>query len=162
RVLALVPEIRDPDQPAAAPAAGAELVDAESGLVVAPGLVTAVATAEPGDALAIADRLGRYADGPVTLGGVRLSDLPVADVRRRVLVADNDARLFTGVLRTELDPTGTAAPDRIEAALAAASAEDIVAALPEGLDAPVTERGRSFSGGQQQRLRLARALLADP
>src|SRR5205823_2031147 len=46
RVLSLVPEIRDPDRPAAAPAAGAELVDAESGLVVAPGLVTAVATAE--------------------------------------------------------------------------------------------------------------------
>ncbi|NUR24573.1 MAG: ABC transporter ATP-binding protein, partial [Catenulispora sp.] len=47
-------------------------------------------------------------------------------------------------------------------ALHTAAAEDIIEALPEGLDAEITERGRSFSGGQQQRLRLARALLADP
>ena len=50
----------------------------------------------------------------------------------------------------------------MRAALHAASAEDIVDALPDGLDAMVAERGREFSGGQQQRLRLARALLADP
>ena len=45
---------------------------------------------------------------------------------------------------------------------AAASATDVVDALPDGLDTEVAERGREFSGGQQQRLRLARALLADP
>ncbi len=48
------------------------------------------------------------------------------------------------------------------AALDAASAADIVEALPDGLDTLIAERGREFSGGQQQRLRLARALLADP
>ncbi len=48
------------------------------------------------------------------------------------------------------------------AALDAASADDIVDALPDGLDTVVAERGREFSGGQQQRLRLARALVADP
>ena len=47
-------------------------------------------------------------------------------------------------------------------ALRAASAEDIVAALDGGLDAEVEEKGRNFSGGQLQRLRLARALIADP
>ena len=45
--------------------------------------------------------------------------------------------------------------------IAVANAEDILDALPEGLDAPVEERGRSFSGGQRQRLVLARALLSD-
>ncbi|WP_343954418.1 ABC transporter ATP-binding protein, partial [Nonomuraea longicatena] len=44
----------------------------------------------------------------------------------------------------------------------AACATDIVDALPDGLDAVVAEAGREFSGGQQQRLRLARALLTDP
>ena len=45
--------------------------------------------------------------------------------------------------------------------ISVANAEDILDALPEGLDAPVDERGRSFSGGQRQRLVLARALLSD-
>jgi ABC-type multidrug transport system fused ATPase/permease subunit len=52
--------------------------------------------------------------------------------------------------------------DEIWAALEAASATEVVEALDHGLDAEVAERGREFSGGQQQRLRLARALLADP
>jgi ABC-type multidrug transport system fused ATPase/permease subunit len=43
-----------------------------------------------------------------------------------------------------------------------AAAHDIVEALPGKLDGEVAERGRTFSGGQQQRLRLARALIADP
>jgi ABC-type multidrug transport system fused ATPase/permease subunit len=86
-------------------------------------------------------------------------------VRELILVSDNDARLFSGELRAELDPwagTGRAATDaQIAEALVAASATDIVDALPDGLDAVVAERGREFSGGQQQRLRLTRALLAD-
>jgi len=87
-------------------------------------------------------------------------------VRDAILVSDNDARLFSGDLRAELDPrAGTeraATDEQIVEALVAASATEIVDALPDGLDAPVAERGREFSGGQQQRLRLTRALLADP
>src|SRR5690606_13033633 len=71
-------------------------------------------------------------------------------------------RLFTGRLRDELDVSGTATDEEVRQALYVACAEDIVAALPEGLDAEVAEAGREFSGGQRQRLRLARALLADP
>ncbi|HEY9525369.1 MAG TPA: ABC transporter ATP-binding protein, partial [Thermopolyspora sp.] len=130
------------------------------------------AAADTEDAARIADRLGRYAPGDVTFGRVRLADLPVAEVRRRVLVADNGARLFTGTLRDELDITrmpgdehtgdGEAGDDAVRQALWAASAEDIVEALPDGLDEHVAESAREFSGGQQQRLRLARALAADP
>jgi ABC-type multidrug transport system fused ATPase/permease subunit len=57
---------------------------------------------------------------------------------------------------------GRAGPAATGRALAVACATDIVEALPDGLDAEVAERGREFSGGQQQRLRLARALLVDP
>ncbi|MEU8383267.1 ATP-binding cassette domain-containing protein [Streptosporangium sp. NPDC048865] len=83
-------------------------------------------------------------------------------MRRRILVADNDAKLFAGVLRDELDVTGRATGEELGQALSVACAEDIVEALPGGLDGRVAEAGREFSGGQQQRLRLARALTLDP
>ncbi|MGW1058365.1 ABC transporter ATP-binding protein [Micromonospora rubida] len=162
RLLRLTPELVDPARPATLPAGPGELVDAESGLVVPAGRLTALAAAAPEDAAAIADRLGRYVDAEVTLHGVPLREVALAAVRERILVADNDAHLFTGPLRAELDPHDAAGPATILAALDAASATDIVDALPDGLDGRVAERGREFSGGQQQRLRLARALVADP
>ncbi|WP_405100625.1 ABC transporter ATP-binding protein [Micromonospora sp. NBC_01412] len=162
RLLRLTPELVDPARPATLPAGPGELVDAESGLVVPAGRLTALAAAAPEDAAAIADRLGRYVDAEVTLHGVPLREVALAAVRERILVADNDAHLFTGPLRAELDPHDVADPATILAALDAASATDIVDALPDGLDGRVAERGREFSGGQQQRLRLARALVADP
>lgn len=50
----------------------------------------------------------------------------------------------------------------VDAALHVAAAEDVIDALPDGLDTVITERGRSLSGGQRQRLALVRALVADP
>ena len=70
--------------------------------------------------------------------------------------------MFTGVLRDELDPDGTHTDDELMAAIRTASAGDVLVALPDGLDSDVEEKGRSFSGGQRQRLMLVRALLADP
>lgn len=162
RLLDLEPEFTDPAQPARLPHIAGDLIDAESGFVARAGRLTAVAATDSTDAAALADRLGRFADGEVTLAGVPLRDLALVTVRERILVADNDARLFSGRLRAELDPLDRADDDAVKAALAAASATDIVEALPEGWDTVVAERGREFSGGQQQRLRLTRALVADP
>lgn len=162
KVLRLEPEIVDPAEPVELPLGGAVLVDVKSGLTVVPGMLTVLAADRPEDAIDIADRLGRYAEGEVTLGGVPLCQVTRAQVRARILIADNNARLFSGSLRRELDPHGTADDQKIMAALHVASAEDVIAALPDGLDAFVAERGREFSGGQQQRLRLARALMVNP
>ncbi|MEU5946110.1 ABC transporter ATP-binding protein [Micromonospora sp. NPDC047465] len=162
RLLRLDPELVDPPRPAALPDGPGELVDVESGVTLRPGRFTALAATAPEDAAAIVDRLGRYVDSDATLHGVPLRALPLATVRERILVADNNAHLFTGPLRAELDPHDRADEAAIAAALAAASATDIVEALPDGLASAVAERGREFSGGQQQRLRLARALVADP
>ncbi|MBG0825652.1 ABC transporter ATP-binding protein [Planomonospora sp. ID91781] len=158
RILNLEPEMTG----GAARSDGGLLRDVASGVAVRPGTLTAVAAATPEEAVAVAERLGRYAGGDVDFGDVPLDTLPLAEVRRRILVADNGARLFAGTLRDELDVSGTAPEEVLAEALHAACAEDVVEALPGGLDAPVAESGREFSGGQQQRLRLARALVADP
>ncbi|MEV5771064.1 ABC transporter ATP-binding protein [Streptomyces antimycoticus] len=136
------------------------LADPASGLIVAPGRFTAVACASPADTATLAARLGRYTDSTVTLGDTPLGDLPPDEIRRRILVADNDDRLFAGPLREELRGRGRDA--ELERAVDAACARDIAEALPDGLDDLVAESGRNFSGGQQQRLRLVRALMADP
>jgi ABC-type multidrug transport system fused ATPase/permease subunit len=167
RLLKIEPEIADPAEAdvLAAPLGPVELHDPESTTTVPSGRFAPLPTTKPEDATEIIERLGRYADSDATAGGVPLKRLKTQAVRELILVSDNDARLFSGKLRAELDPwagTGRAATDaQIAEALVAASATDIVDALPDGLDAVVAERGREFSGGQQQRLRLTRALLAD-
>jgi len=158
RILSLRPEVEG----GTGRSEGGLLRDVASGVAVHPGMLTAVAAAVPEEAEAIADRLGRYGEGDVDFGDVALATLPISEVRRRILVADNDARLFAGVLRDELDVTGRATDTEIGRALRVACAEDIVEALPGGLDGRVAEAGREFSGGQRQRLRLARALTLDP
>ncbi|MCW2136759.1 ABC transporter transmembrane domain-containing protein [Actinoplanes cyaneus] len=145
-----------PQSPAERPSG--DLTDPDSGVRVVPGLLTAIVTEDPADTARIAERLGGYAAG-AELGGIPLGCLPPAGLREHILVAENDARLFSGRLRADLDPDRGG---RLDEALEAAAAQDIVDGLPDGLDSVVAERGRSFSGGQQQRLRLVRALVADP
>jgi ABC-type multidrug transport system fused ATPase/permease subunit len=83
-------------------------------------------------------------------------------VRHRILVSDTGAQLFTGTLRQELDPDNRRTDEEVMAAMRTASAEDVLVALTDGLDSEVEEKGRSFSGGQRQRLVLARVLTTDP
>jgi ABC-type multidrug transport system fused ATPase/permease subunit len=162
-VLHIEPVVSDPAAPAAEPPRPATLVDGHSGVVVEPCKLTCLVSETPTEAAAIADRLGRFVDDPgVTLGGVRLVDLPVDVVRRRIVFSETDPQLFSGPLRRELDPWGrTGSDEELLAAVAVANAEDVLDALPGGLDGHVEERGRGFSGGQRQRVVLARALLAD-
>ncbi len=162
-VLRVEREIGEPSAPVAEPPAGVGLADHRSGLVVQPGLLTAIVSSPPEDAAAIADRLGRFGeDDGAFLGEVRLAHLPVETVRRRIVVSESDPVLFSGTLRKGLDPWGRAGGDaEVHAAVAVANAEDVIEALPEGLETTIDERGRSFSGGQRQRLVLARALLSD-
>jgi ABC-type multidrug transport system fused ATPase/permease subunit len=144
------------------PERGALLADARSGLVVEPGVLTCVVTPGADEGARLADRLGRFVDdGLVTLGGVPVSALPLAELRRRVVVSETDPLLFSGPLREELDPWARASDAQVVGAIAVANAEDVLDSLPEGLDGHMEERGRSFSGGQRQRLVLARALLAE-
>ena len=164
RVLSVQPDHRDhpdPSRHAAEPAPGVPLVDERSGVVIEAGLLTAVVSARPEESSALADRLGRFGQDAagVRLGSTSLLDLPLETVRRRVVVSESDPRLFTGTLRDELDPWGRFDDATILRTLSVASGEDVLEALADGLDSEVEERGRSFSGGQRQRLALTRALL---
>ena len=151
-LLSQSPVLTDPASPAEEPPYGVPLADATTGLVVEPGRVTAVVCDDAQEASELVDRLGRFTDADVTLGGVALRDLPLDAVRRRVVVVDKNPLLFTGTLREEIGG---------DAYVAAVDAQDVVDALPEGLDAVLEERGRSLSGGQRQRLVLARALATE-
>ena len=162
RVLALQPDITEPVQAVRLPERG-DLVDPVSGIRAHDGLLTAIVSAEPDSYAELADRLGRYDDlSEVRYGGVTLASATRADIRERILVSDTGSQLFTGTLRSELDPAGRRTDEEVMDALRTASAEDVLVALTDGLDSDVEEKGRSFSGGQRQRLVLVRALLADP
>lgn len=167
-VLAVAPATTTPTTPTASPARGADLVDPHSGVCARGGRLTALVTETPEEAQAIADRLGRFTPpggsdwSEATLGGVALRDLELDEVRRRVVVSEVEPRLFSGPLRDELSPHRPADDPTLLQAIDEASAADVLDALPDGLDTVVEERARSFSGGQRQRLVLARVLLLDP
>ncbi|MFJ9248302.1 ABC transporter transmembrane domain-containing protein [Streptomyces sp. NPDC101776] len=146
----------------APPAEPAALHDPDSGVRVLPGRLTALVGARPGDALAVVDRLGRYAPSLATWGGVRLDAIPLDQVRSRILVADNEADLFAGPLTEMVSGRVERSAEAVARAVRASAADDIVQGLPEGLDSAVAAQGRSLSGGQRQRVRLVRALLAEP
>jgi thiol reductant ABC exporter CydC subunit len=101
--------------------------------------------------------------GSARTGGVELAALDDDDVRRRVGLAAQDAHVFDTTIAANLRvgrPDAT--DDALWAALAEARLDDWVATLPDGLATRVGEHGAAMSGGQRQRLVVARALLADP
>ncbi|MFD8572121.1 ABC transporter transmembrane domain-containing protein [Streptomyces sp. NPDC059639] len=162
RFLALEPRTPGHRFPVAGPPVGAGLHDPVSGVRVAPGRLTVLATARPGDAAEVVDRLGRFAPSAVTWGEISLETVELAEVRRRVLVADPEADLFSGSVRETVAGRHTPDDEAVAHALHAAAADDVIAGLPAGADAELFAQGRNLSGGQRQRVRLARALLSDP
>lgn len=166
RVLGLEHDLADPATPVNAPTDPCDLHDPTSGVLLEHGRITGVVCADPAEASVLVERLGRYRDdeGAALVGdrSVLLRELPLQELRRRVLVAGNDAHLFSGRLRDELDPDGVHSDQHLITMVRAAAAEDVLAQSPQGFDVELTERAHEYSGGQQQRLRLARALLWDP
>ncbi len=107
-------------------------------------------------------RFLEYDEGSVTLDGVEIADLDSDECREVVGLASQDAHVFDNTLEENLRlAQRQATDDQLRAALAAVRLLDWAEALPEGLSTEVGERGARMSGGQRQRLAVARALLAD-
>ena len=163
RILAVRPLVSDPASPLAWPARLTRLEDHVSGLVLERGALAGLVTETPDEATRQADRLGRFVPHTegVFLNGAAIDAYALGDVRTHVVVSEIEPRLFSGELRYELMPHGLVDDDRILEVLVATSALDVLDALDDGLATTIEERGRGFSGGQRQRLNLARAILTD-
>ncbi len=134
-------------------------------------------TAEPGHTTAIigstgsgkstlvslVPRLYDVTGGSVLLAGVDVRDAALEDVWSRIGLVPQRPYLFSGTVASNLRyGDAEASDDELWEALRVAQADDFVRAMPGGLDAPIAQGGTNVSGGQRQRLAIARAVIAKP
>ena len=135
--------------------------------LVAPAGTTLALVGETGSGKSTLAALGaRLYDpdaGRITIDGIDLRDMRLADLARVVGVVSQETYLLHTTVRENLRYAKPHAPDaEIEDAARAARIHDLIADLPDGYDTVVGSRGHRFSGGEKQRLAIARTLLRDP
>ncbi len=108
-------------------------------------------------------RLYEINSGTITLDGLNIQDLQLADLRRSIGLVSQDIFLFHGSVRENIAyGTPDATIESVIAAAKIAEADDFIDRLPEQYDTLVGERGQKLSGGQRQRIAIARAVLKNP
>jgi ATP-binding cassette subfamily B protein len=109
------------------------------------------------------NRLYDVTEGSITIGGVDLRRIPLSLLHKTVGIVLQDSLLFAGTVAENLRyGDDSASGIRLWEAARAAQAEPFLSALPDGLESRVEQRGHNFSGGQKQRLSIARTLLRNP
>ena len=135
-------------------------------LTARPGQVVAVIGSTGAGKSTLVNLVPRLFDA--TAGTVRVAGVDVRDLDPEVLWAElgtvpQKAYLFSGTVRSNLaHGLPDATEEQMWQALEVAQARDFVSALPDGLDSPVAQGGTNFSGGQRQRLAIARAVVRRP
>lgn len=105
-------------------------------------------------------RLYDVTDGEVLVAGVNVKDIGEAELQKRIAVVPQQAYLFSGTIADNIrygKPDAT--DEEIWRALEIAQAKSFVAAMPDGINSFVSQAGKNFSGGQKQRLAIARAIV---
>ena len=132
---------------------------------VRPGQVTALVGPSGGGKTTAASLIPRFWDadsGAVSIGGINVKEMDTEDLMKQTAFVFQDTRLFKESL---LENIRAARPDasreEVLSAAHAAQCDDILEKLPQGLDTVVGARGVYLSGGEQQRIALARAILKD-
>ncbi len=133
---------------------------------VAPGQLVALVGPSGAGKTTITSLVARLYDpssGTVRLAGMDARDVTFASLRERLGVVTQEAHLFHDTIRANMRYARPDATDEeILAALEAAQVGALIAALPQGLDTVVGDRGHRLSGGEKQRLAIARLLLKGP
>ncbi|MFD8901342.1 MULTISPECIES: ABC transporter transmembrane domain-containing protein [Streptomyces] len=135
RVVAFLRLEPEPDEGTReAPAEPAVLYDPASGVRVLPGRLTALVASRPSDTSEILDRLGRYAPSDATWGDTPLAEIPLPQIRSRILVATPEADLFAGTLREVMGArrTGPGGTGGVDVRLRRAGATSPGGPAPDG------------------------------
>ncbi|WP_415839216.1 ABC transporter ATP-binding protein, partial [Nocardioides zeicaulis] len=146
----------DPDRPV--------LADVDLHVPAGTSLALVGATGSGKSTLAsLVARLHDVTEGRVTLDGVDVRDLATADLAELVGVVTQETYLLHATVRENLRHARPDASDaEVEQAARDARVHDLIMSLPDGYDTVVGSRGHRFSGGEQQRIAIARTLLRDP
>jgi len=108
-------------------------------------------------------RLYDVTEGEIFIGGVNVRDIKTSDLRDHISVVLQENILFSGTIEDNLrQGKDGASKDDLIRALDISQASEFVNTLPDGISSPVEQRGKNFSGGQKQRLSIARSLVRNP
>ena len=108
-------------------------------------------------------RFYKVTSGEILIDGININEIPSNVVRDLLGFVPQTALLFKGTIRSNIKfGKNDATDEEINEALSVAQAENFVSKLPDGLDTFVSQSGKNFSGGQKQRLCIARALVRKP
>ena len=133
-------------------------------LAIEPGQVVALVGPSGSGKTTLANLLPRFVQptsGRVCLDGYDVGEWRLDVLRRQFALVSQDVVMFNDTLAANVTLGGTPDAQRLRECVAAANLEDVVAALPEGLDTVVGHNAVALSGGQRQRLAIARALYKD-
>ncbi len=176
-ILETDPEIKDPEEPAVMPSGthriryenvsfsydGEEMALKNIDLAVDPGEILAIVGMSGGGKTSLVNLLLRFYDvskGAIKIDGIDIRQLTVSDLRSQIAIVTQEPILFNDTIRWNIaygKPDAT--QEQIEDAAQAAYIYNFIKSLPKGFDTVIGELGSRLSGGEKQRMCIARALL---